>query len=108
MEDFDYGKLTKKIIFADNDHRHAKLLIKLKHDGLTQSDFFRSIITGYINDDERIQEYVYSISTQSKNRKAKSKKLFDKGKKTVNEIEALTEKDVDDLFDLIAQEHPEL
>ena len=36
------------------------------------------------------------------------KKLFDKGKKVVNEIEALTEKDVDDLFDLIAREHPEL
>jgi hypothetical protein len=108
MDGFDYGKSQKKIVFVDNDHRHAKLLIKLRHDGMRQSEFFRSIITGYIEGDERIQQYVYDASTQSKVRKLKSKKLFEKGKKSLKEHENLSETDVESLFDLIAEEHPEL
>ena len=46
--EIDYGKLNKRIVFTENDHRHAQLVLKLKHDGMRQSDFFRSIITGYI------------------------------------------------------------
>ena len=102
MNEFDYGKSQKKIVFVDNEHRHAKLLIRLKHDGMKQSEFFRSIITGYIAGDERIQQYVYDVSKQSKVRKSKSKRLFEKGK------EGLSDSDVDNLFDLIAEEHPDL
>ena len=46
--EIDYGNLTKRIVFTDNDHRHANLILKLKHDGLTQSAFFRHLITAYI------------------------------------------------------------
>jgi hypothetical protein len=109
VEDFEYGKTQKRIIFTDNEHRHAKLLIRLKHDGLKQSEFFRSIVTGYINGDDRIQEYIYEISPQSKTKKTKSKKLIEKGKQKMQDYEAaLNEDDVGDLFDLIAQEHPDL
>jgi hypothetical protein len=41
--EIDYGNLTKRIIFTDNDHRQAQLLIRLKQDALTQSAFFRHI-----------------------------------------------------------------
>lgn len=109
VEDFEYGKTQKRIIFTDNEHRHAKLLIRLKHDGLKQSEFFRSIVTGYINGDDRIQQYVYEISSQSKTKKTKSRKLIEEGKQKMQDYEAvLNEDDVGDLFDLIAQEHPDL
>ncbi len=71
----DYGKLTKQVVFTENDHRHAKLLIRLKHDGFTQAAFFREIITGYIDGDERILNFVDDVKNQSKKKKSKSKRL---------------------------------
>jgi hypothetical protein len=109
VEEFEYGKTQKRIIFTDNEHRHAKLLIRLKHDGLKQSEFFRGIVTGYIEGDDRIQQYVHEISPQSKTRKTKSKKLLDEGRRRTQDFSAsLSDDDVGDLFDLIAQEHPDL
>ena len=44
----DYGKRDKRISFMDTDKRSADLMIHLKHDGLTNTKFFRIIITGYL------------------------------------------------------------
>ena len=60
--DIDYGNLTKRIVFTENDHRHAQLVLKLKYLRITQSGFFRHIITGLINDDPHILEYTNEIS----------------------------------------------
>ena len=57
-EDINYGKNNKRIIFTDTDHRHAQLTLKLKDDGMTQAKFFRSLITGYLSDDQRIRDYI--------------------------------------------------
>ena len=103
----DYGKLTKKIVFTDSDHRHAQLVIRLKHDGLTQSGFFRHLITAYIEGDERIQELIGEHSDQSKNRKSKTKKLISQGKKKVSSY-GLNDGEIENIFDLIEQEYPEL
>ena len=54
----DYGKLTKKITFVDNDHRQAKMQVKLQAVSLTQSAFFRGVITGLIEEDQRIVSFV--------------------------------------------------
>ena len=35
--------LDKKVAFVENTHQHAKLILKLRHDGVTQSKFFRAI-----------------------------------------------------------------
>tara|TARA_Y100000296_G_C4991528_1_gene165635 strand:+ start:127 stop:456 length:330 start_codon:yes stop_codon:yes gene_type:complete len=105
--EIDYGNLTKRIIFTDNDHRQAQLLIRLKQDALTQSAFFRHIITGYITGDERIQGYIDEVKQQSKSRKAKSKKLRHKGKETLKDL-VLSEGEIENIFDLLEEEHPEL
>lgn len=107
FDEIDYGNLTKKVVFTDNDHRHAKLIIKLKYDGLTQSSFFRHLITGYINDDERIQDYVDEVKKQSKNKKLKSKRIRKVGEQSLEDL-ALNEGEVENIFDLIIEEHPEL
>ena len=48
-----YGTREKKIVFNDTDKRHADLKIRLQHDDLSQSEFFRAMITGYIEKDSR-------------------------------------------------------
>lgn len=107
FDEIDYGNLTKKIVFTDNDHRHAKLIVKLRYDGLTQSSFFRQLITGYINNDKRIQDYVDEVKKQSKDRKLKSKRIRETGEQRLEEL-ALNEGEVENIFDLILEEHSEL
>jgi uncharacterized protein YeeX (DUF496 family) len=105
--DVEYGRLNKKIVFTDNDHRHAQLIIKLKHAGLKQSEFFRSLITAYIAGDERIESYIDEISTLSKNRKQKSKNLKNQGSQTVKDF-GFTDGEIENIFDIIEEGHPDL
>jgi hypothetical protein len=103
----EYGTNSKRIVFSDTDHRHAQLVLRLRHDGLTQAQFFRSLITGYLEGDERIHNYIASISTQSNLKKKQSQRLRQKGKQKVEEM-GLSEQQVENIFDLIAEEHPDL
>ena len=48
----------KKVTFLDTDVRHAQLRLRLQHDGITQSDFFRALVTGYLENDSRIIRYL--------------------------------------------------
>ena len=105
--DIEYGKLTKRVVFTENDHRHAQLTIRLKHDNLRQSDFFRSMITGYLNNDDRILSYIDDVKPQSKTRKQKSKNLSRKGKENLQNF-GLSEGEISNLFDIIEEGHPDL
>lgn len=102
-----YGTNNKKIVFTDTDHRHAQLLVRLNHDGLKQSQFFRAIITGYINSDPRVQDYIDEFSTHSQKKKQKSKKLRTKGRTNSADL-GLQDSEIDNIFDLIEEEYPGL
>lgn len=106
-QEIDYGNLNKKIVFTDNDHRQVQLKMRLKTLGLTQSQFFRLMITGVLSDDDRIYNFISDHSKLSKKRKLKSRKLRESGKQTVTDF-GLGENEIDNIFDLIAEEFPEL
>ena len=103
----NYGKNDKRIVFTDTDHRHAQLLVRLRTDGLKQAQFFRCLITGYINQDERIVSFFDEIKEQSIKKKTKSNKLRKSGKDLMNSS-GLSSEQIDNIFDLIAEEHPDL
>ena len=105
--EIDYGNLTKRIVFTENDHRHAKLLIRLRYDNLTQSSFFRHIVSAYIDGDERIQSFVDEIKQQSLKQKASSRRLRSKGNKKAKEL-GLSNDEVENIFDTLEQEFPDL
>ena len=102
-----YGKNNKRIVFTDTDHRHAQLLVRLRSDGLKQAHFFRSLITGYIEQDERIVSFFNDIKQQSSKRIEKSDKLRNSGKELVSSS-GFSDDQIENIFDLIAEEHPEL
>lgn len=106
-DDIKYGKNDKRIVFTDTDHRHAQLLVRLRTDNMKQSQFFRSLITGYIEQDERIVSFFDDIKDQSKQRKTKSNKLRAEGRGLMNAT-GFSADQIEDIFDLIAEEHPEL
>ncbi len=106
-DEIKYGKNDKRIVFTDTDHRHAQLLVRLRTDNMKQSQFFRSLITGYIEQDERIVSFFDDIKDQSKQRKTKSNKLRAQGRELMNTT-GFSDDQIEDIFDLIAEEHPEL
>ena len=109
--EYKYGQEEKKIVFQDSDKRHADLRIRLRHDGLTQIQFFKAMITGYVNRDERIIDFItefkYQVSKQGKSRIRKTRDLLSDGKE-ISDIFNLDEKETEEIFDIIAKELPDL
>tara|TARA_R110002074_G_scaffold48773_1_gene124649 strand:+ start:658 stop:984 length:327 start_codon:yes stop_codon:yes gene_type:complete len=105
------GREIKKIVFEDTDKNHADLKIRLHTDGLKQGEFFRMIVEGYVNRDDKIvyfvEEYKEEKDVQSKAKRTKSKKLYEKAKSTKDKF-ALNEGEIESIFDIIAKENSEL
>jgi len=101
----------KKIVFDDTDIRHAQLKVRLQHDGLSQAEFFRCMITGYINKDETllqyVQDYKASKNIQSKKKRKKSQKDIQIGDDLMAKF-GFKDDELENIFDLIAEEHPDL
>ena len=101
----------KRVVFTDTDVRHAQLNIRLQHDGISQADFFRAMITGYLENDGRIVKYIanYKEKHGIQNKKKRGRVVED-----IEEGEHLLEKfgikddELNGIFDLIAEEFPDL
>jgi hypothetical protein len=105
-----YGENKKKIVFYDTDARHADLKIRLQYHGMTQSSFFRAVITAMVDEDELFRDFLTSYkeskSIQKKTHLKKIKEeqqLADENKKNF-----LQKDEISDIFDLIEMEHPDL
>tara|TARA_R110000824_G_C14994102_1_gene655517 strand:+ start:266 stop:589 length:324 start_codon:yes stop_codon:yes gene_type:complete len=104
-------KKDKKIIFDDSSARHARLKIRLGYDGLTQAEFFRSFMTGYLDKDDRIISYLESYKLKKKSQSKRNMKIAKKDKDKGEDLLAqfgIKDKELDNIFDLIAKEHPDL
>lgn len=101
----------KRVVFTDTDVRHAQLKIRLQHDGITQADFFRAMITGYLENDGQIVKYIanYKEKHGIQNKKKRGRVVED-----IEEGEHLLEKfgikddELSGIFDMIAEEFPDL
>ena len=73
--------------------------------------FFRALITGYIEHDTAILDFMerfkVSSGSQSKNQTKIIKDLQDKGNTIRNKF-ALDDKEVENIFDILEKEHPDL
>jgi hypothetical protein len=109
ISDPPYGNKKKKIIFYDTDKRYADLKIRLAHDKLSQARFFRSIVTGYIAQDEDILNFVDKLKKQTQTKKSvkASRKLITKGKELISDL-SLDEDEKNSIFDLIENEGSDL
>ena len=112
MDKEEYGKNLKSIRFSVTDDDHARLLIKLRSTNLPASQFFRAVIDGMIENDPDmmsfLDNYVLEHKLLNRNRFSKSKRLRSKGQEVVEDYGLLDDLDKEKLFDLIAEEFPEL
>jgi hypothetical protein len=101
----------KKIVFYEIAKNQADLKIKLNYDGLTQSEFFRLMIKGYLEDDDEILKFLERHRTQNKvhssTKRAKSAAIRKNQKQEIKKF-SLDGTDIEDIFDIIAEEHPDL
>ena len=102
-----YGENEKKIVFADTDDRHAKLIVRLRHDGITQKQFFQYLISCYIDKDIRmvdmIDSYKYELAKQGKQKIKTTRRLIDNGIDNEKSY-TLSEEDKDTIFDMLETE----
>ena len=109
MNEPPYGNKRKKIVFYDTDKRYADLKINLASDKLSQAQFFRGVVTGYIEQDESLLNFVDKLrrNTQTKKSINESRKLITKGKELVTDLN-LNEDEKNSIFDLIESESLDL
>jgi len=101
----------KKMMFWESPKRQANLKIRLELDGFTQSHFFRAIITGYLEKDENILKYIDEYKEKNRSQGAAKRRIINRNLDNARKIEnefALNENEIEDIFDIIAEEFPEL
>ena len=101
----------KKVIYWDSIHRFEQLKVKLKYDNLKQSEFFRIVSQAYIDDDPYlasfVADYKEKMEIHNQTKRKKSKKLLKRGEQAKRNFR-LGDEDIENIFDLIAKEHPDL
>jgi len=97
----------KKIMFYDSSDRQTRLKIRCDYDGITQSQFFRMMVTGYIENDENIYSFVKSFKQdnqiQGVQKINKIDSLRNKSKDTQNKF-SLNNDEIENIFDAIEME----
>ena len=110
-QDNHYGTSEKIVQFSDIDKRHADLRLRLHYDGMTQGDFFRAMVSGYIDRDPDIVSFIEKVKRDSEKYKPtlmrKRRRAYNKSKQ-VEKLFGLNEDEIEDIFDMIQKEHKDL
>lgn len=106
-----YAKDTKKFTFYAKDELHAKFKIRMQFHSLTQSEFLRACVEAVVSEDPVMEMFIDHFkednNKQSKVQRQKIKKEKQKSEEILKDF-GLGDGDLDDIFDMIAKEHPEI
>ena len=100
------------VAFFLHPRLHEDLKIRIHYDGFkTQSEFFRACVISYLEKNEKFMEfldfYKEDEKMQSKANIKKSARLRRDGKDLMKTL-GITEEDVENIFDLVGEEMPDL
>ena len=101
------AKGRKKIMFYDSSDRQTKLRIRCDFDGITQSQFFRIMITGYIESDEMVYSFLKKYKEKYNLQGSQKLNKIDKIRKKTKKIESkfvLKNQDIENIFDVLEME----
>ena len=94
----------KKIIFTVLTRQKEDFKVRLQYDGLTQANFFRAVMAGYLEKDEDLMKYLNSFKGKNGIHNIPQRKKVMKGieeaKKTKN-LFALDDDEVENIFDIL-------
>lgn len=94
-------------VFYCYEKESADLKIRLRYDGLKQSEFFRTLLKMYVSQDPLMLQVVERIKqnqkVMGKKRLQKTSKDYDKSRDILEEL-GITDSDKQSMFDLIELE----
>lgn len=100
----------KTIQFQDEDDQHARMIIRLRYDRLTQGNFFRGLVKLYVENDLDMSKIVEKIkiekSTMGKKKRESSRRDLEKGEELLQDL-GLTDNEKNFIFDLIEEDFEE-
>ena len=102
---------TKRIVFESTAHKHAKLKVRLQYDSMTQAEFFRSLIEGYLTKDSKILEYLQEYRIKKGKDSKRNAKIREKDNKEADDLLnkiGIKDEELENIFDLIEEEFPDL
>jgi hypothetical protein len=106
----DYGENKKQICFESAAKLHADLKIRLHYDEIKIKEFFNKIVEAYIDKNKNIMAFIDEIKeskSASQTRRNKVKKAKQKQESTIRQF-VLGETEIEDIFDILEKEHPDL
>jgi len=94
----------KKIMFYESPDKQTRFRIRCQHDGLSQSQFFRLMLRGYIEEDPLVSQFLNNckekFSIQGKNKISKIEKLKKAAEQNKNKF-SLKEEEIESIYDLL-------
>tara|TARA_Y100001973_G_C5193880_1_gene332846 strand:+ start:672 stop:995 length:324 start_codon:yes stop_codon:yes gene_type:complete len=102
---------VKRVAFEDTDIRHAQLKVRLDYDGLSQAQFFRALVTGYLDKDKNIISFIKNYKSDNKIQSKRNMEYIDKDDEKAEDLLeqfGIKNSELEDIFDLIAEQHPDL
>ena len=97
----------KKIMFYESPTRQVKFKMRCQYDGINQSQFFRMMITGYIENDESVLKYLNECKEkyklQGENKRNKISRMHAEAR-SVSKKFNLADEEVENIYDIIELE----
>lgn len=97
-------KKNVSFVFYCYEKESVDLKVRLRYDGLQQSEFFRTLLKMYVSQDPLMLEIVERIKEKQrvmgKTKLKKTKKDYDNGSALLEDL-GITKSDKQDIFDLI-------
>jgi len=104
-------KRKKRIVVEIDDHIHSELMMRLYDDELTQTRLLKAIMEAYINDDILFRKFLDKYKEKAKISKRARRYRVSKNVETSQKLKeklSISEDELDDIFSVIGQHHPEL
>ena len=101
----------KKIQFTDTDIRHAQLKIRLERENISQAEFFRACISGMTDNDKDLVKFIRRYKDDNNIGRKRDLKVTTQEDEASDDLMSrfgIKDDELESIFDLIAEEHPEL
>jgi hypothetical protein len=99
----------KQLIFSIDDDVHARFKIALFYDRMGQSTFIKHIIAAYLTNNVHLRNFMDEILAKDLSKAKKHSRKRDRKEEgqTIKNF-ALNEEEIENIFDLIESENPDL
>ena len=105
------GKNDKRVYVLMSEKQHMDLKIRLDHLNIGISEFIRACSDGLIQQHPIMQDFIEHYRENSEKHQKRAAKLAQKDRKKSEKISkdlGLDLDEIEDIFDIIEQDHPEI